>query len=208
MVKIKLCGFTRREDIQKAVELGADYIGIILYPKSPRCVSWERAKELVELSGSVKSVAVMVNPSHQEAERAIQIGFDLLQLHGEEDFYLVESLGPEKIIKGFRTCPGQKPSQEWKRVYGLLLDACSNLYGGSGQKSDWEMAKSLATTGFRVFLAGGLKPENVAEAIRKVEPYAVDASSGIESSPGIKDHKKMEDFINAVKNASGDGQQP
>ena len=80
-------------------------------------------------------------------------------------------------------------------AYGVLLDACSKLYGGSGQDSDWELANGLVEEGVKVFLAGGLRPENVKEAMRSVRPYAVDVASGIELSPGIKDHKKMEEFM-------------
>ncbi|MDM7266731.1 MAG: phosphoribosylanthranilate isomerase [Aquificota bacterium] len=204
MVKIKLCGFTREEDIEKAVEFGVDYVGIILYEKSPRYVSWERLKDLLSVATGVKRVAVMVNPTSEEVLRAFEVGFDLLQLHGEESLEFAKAIGLDRVIKAFRTCPGLEVSKEWKSAYGVLLDACSKLYGGSGQESDWELAKGLVEEGFKVFLAGGLRPENVKEAIRSVRPYAVDVSSGIELSPGIKDHKKMEEFVNAVKNAFKD----
>jgi len=204
MVKIKLCGFTRKEDIEKAVELGVDYVGIILYEKSTRYVSLERLKDLLAVAIGVKKVAVMVNPTAEETLRAFDVGFDLVQLHGEESLELANVIGLKRVIKAFRTCPGLEVSKEWKGSHGVLLDACSNLYGGSGQESDWEFAKGLVEEGFKVFLAGGLKPENVKEAVRRVRPYAVDVSSGIEVSPGIKDHKKMEEFVNAVKNAFKD----
>ncbi|MCX8075995.1 MAG: phosphoribosylanthranilate isomerase [Aquificaceae bacterium] len=201
MVRIKLCGFTRSVDIKRAVELGVDYVGIILYPKSPRYVDWQRVEELLEAGVGSKRVAVMVNPKLEDVERALRAGFDLIQLHGEEDFSLAESVGVQRVIKAFRTCPDLKLSEEWKRVYSILLDACSELYGGSGKHSNWKMARDLVDRGFRVFLAGGLTPEKVQEAIREVKPYCVDASSGIEISPGVKDHKKMEEFVHAVKNA-------
>ena len=149
-VRIKFCGIKRKEDVLKALELGVDYIGFILYPKSPRYVSWEKLKELLSISKGIKRVAVFVNPSYEEVKRAFDIGIDLVQLHGDESF-------------------------------------------------DWNIAKSVVDAGFRVFLSGGLKPENVSSAIRMVRPYCVDVSSGIESSAGVKDHKKMEDFVRAVK---------
>ncbi|MEN3028014.1 MAG: phosphoribosylanthranilate isomerase [Aquificaceae bacterium] len=203
MVHIKLCGFTKEEDLKKAVELGTEYVGIVLYPGSPRYVGWDRVEGLLEAGKGANRVAVMVNPEYQEVKKALQVGFDLIQLHGEEDFSFAKSVGLERVIKAFRTCPELSLSEDWKRAHGVILDACSQLYGGSGQKADWKMAKKLVEQGFRVFLAGGLKPDNVAEAIREVGPYGVDASSGVERSPGVKDHRKMEEFVHAVKNALG-----
>lgn len=203
MVKIKFCGFTRREDIEKAIELRIDYVGFILYPKSPRYVTWEKLRELVNIvESSAKKVAVMVNPLPQEVIRAFDLGVDLVQLHGEEDYEFTQLFDQKRIIKAFKSCPSVEISDNWKNCYALLLDACSSFYGGSGQLSDWNYAKSLVERGFKVFLAGGLKIENVAQAIREVKPYAVDVSSGIEESPGIKDHRKMEEFVHAVKNSS------
>ncbi len=204
MVKIKFCGFTLAEDIKRAVGLGVDYVGIVLYPKSPRYVSWERVKDLLRAGEGVKKVAVMVNPTYEEAQKAFDLGFDLVQLHGEESLDFSKKFDLDKVIKAFRTCPGLSLEDGWKECHGVLLDACSHQYGGSGKESDWEYAKSLVERGFRVFLAGGLKAEKVKEAIRRVKPYCVDVSSGIEKDAGIKDHKKMEEFVNAVKNAFRD----
>ncbi|MEZ0337885.1 MAG: phosphoribosylanthranilate isomerase [Aquificaceae bacterium] len=204
MVKIKFCGLKRREDIEKALELSVDYMGFVLYEKSPRYVSFEELKELLPYARSVYKVAVMVNPAEEQVEKALEIGFDLLQLHGEESFEFAKMVGIERVIKAFRTCPGLEVEEEWKLAHGVLLDACSYAYGGTGQRADWELAKGLTRRGFRVFLAGGLNSENVSEAIREVRPYAVDVSSGIEIKPGIKNHKKMEEFVHAVKNALKD----
>ncbi|MFN7065235.1 MAG: phosphoribosylanthranilate isomerase [Aquificaceae bacterium] len=203
MVKIKLCGFTREEDIIKAIELGVDYIGIVLYNKSPRYVPWEKIKELIEVAKEVKKVAVMVNPTRDEVIKALELGFDFVQLHGEESIDFAKVFGLDKIIKAFRTCSGLEVDKGWKKAHGILLDACSS-YGGSGQLSNWDFAKDLVEKGYRVFLAGGLRPENVKQAIREVGPYAVDVSSGIEKTPGVKDHKKMEEFVHAVKNSFKD----
>lgn len=205
MVRIKLCGFTREEDIEKAVSLGVDYLGIILYPRSPRYVAEERIEKLLRAGDGLKRVAVMVNPSLKEAQRAFHMGFDLVQLHGEEGLDFAGRLGMERVIKAFRSCPGLEVHEDWKKAHGVLIDACSGeAYGGTGLRSDWKVAKELMGRGFRVFLAGGLTPESVKQAIRVVRPYAVDVSSGIEVRPGIKDHRKMEEFVNAVKNASED----
>ncbi|MEJ7555785.1 MAG: phosphoribosylanthranilate isomerase [Aquificaceae bacterium] len=204
MVRIKLCGFTRKEDIKKAVSLSVDYLGIILYSKSPRYVEMDRAVKLLEAVKGPKSVAVMVNPTLEEAREALEIGFDLIQLHGEESLDFAMEIGIERVIKAFRSCPGLKVQEEWKEAHAVLLDACSASYGGSGKRSDWSIAKELVERGFRVILAGGLNSESVREAIKTVKPFGVDVSSGIEMSPGIKDHKKMEEFVHAVKNALGD----
>ncbi|MCX8076968.1 MAG: phosphoribosylanthranilate isomerase [Aquificaceae bacterium] len=208
MVHIKLCGFTKEEDLKKAVELGVEYVGIVLYPESPRYVGWDRIGALLEAGRGANRVAVMVNPTYEEVKEALQVGFDLIQLHGEEDLSLAKRIGLERVIKAFRTCHELSLPEDWKRAHGVLLDACSRLYGGSGQKADWKMAREVVEKGFRVFLAGGLKPDNVAEAIKDVGPYGVDASSGVERSPGIKDHRRMEEFVHAVKNAFENRHQP
>ncbi len=204
MVRIKLCGFTRKEDIKKAVSLRVDYLGIILYSKSPRYVEMDRAVKLLEAVKGPKSVAVMVNPTLEEAREALEMGFDLIQLHGEESLDFAMKIGIERVIKALRSCPGLKVQEEWKEAHAVLLDACSASYGGSGKRSDWSIAKELMERGFRVILAGGLNSESVGEAIKTVKPFGVDVSSGIEINPGIKDHKKMEEFVHAVKNALGD----
>lgn len=205
MVRVKLCGFTREEDIKKAVSLGVDYVGLVLYPGSPRYVSFEVAGKLLRTVKGPRKVAVMVNPSSEEAERALRLGFDLLQLHGEESLDFARELDLKRVIKAFRSCPGLEICREWEGAHAVLLDACSgDSYGGTGRRSDWGMARRLVEMGFRVLVAGGLTPESVVEAIRVVKPYGVDTSSGIELSPGIKDHKKMEEFVHAVKNASED----
>lgn len=121
MVKIKVCGFTREEDLQKAQELGIDYAGFVLYPKSPRFVAWDRLKGLLEHAVKVKKVAVMVNPSRDEVLKAFDLGFDLVQLHGEEDYNFVKSLEPNRVIKAFRVKESFEIGQEWKGVYAVLF---------------------------------------------------------------------------------------
>ncbi|WP_333785179.1 phosphoribosylanthranilate isomerase [Thermocrinis sp.] len=204
-VKVKFCGITREEDIKKAIELGVDYVGFIMYPKSPRWVGWEKLKNLLRLSEGVKKVVVFVNPSYQEVEKALSMGADLVQLHGEESFEFAKGVGLERVIKAFRVIDNFSVAEDWKGAHAILLDTYSEkAYGGTGESFDWTIAQSVVNMGFRVFLSGGLKKENVQKAIKIVRPYGVDVSSGIESSPGIKDHKKMEEFIHAVKNALKD----
>ncbi|WP_448584739.1 phosphoribosylanthranilate isomerase [Thermocrinis sp.] len=204
-VRVKFCGITREEDVKKAIELGVDYLGFIMYPKSPRWVGWEKLKNLLRLSEGVKKVVVFVNPSYQEVEQALSIGADLVQLHGEESLEFAKAIGLDKVIKAFRVRNSLLIDESWKDAHAILLDTYSEkAYGGTGESFDWNVARSIVNAGFRVFLSGGLKKENVQSAIRIVKPYGVDVSSGIESYPGIKDHRKMEEFIHAVENALKD----
>lgn len=203
MPKVKVCGITRPEDALFAVREGADYIGVILYPKSPRFVPPERRKEILRACEGAIKVAVMVNPSLEEAKDALEEGFDLIQLHGEEDVAFAKELDAERIIKAFRVAR-KVPSieDEWKKAHAILLDTYSKeAYGGTGKTFNWDIAKEVVKMGFRVILSGGLKPENVREAVMKVGPYAVDVSSGVELKPGVKDKRRLKEFIKEVNNS-------
>ena len=201
MPKVKICGLTRIEDALFSLESGADYLGFILYPKSPRFVPSQKRRELPkELKGAVK-VAVMVNPSQEEVMKAFEEGFDLVQLHGEESLDLARQVGIDRVIKAFRV-KDRTPNVEegWKDAFGVLLDTYSKkAYGGTGKTFNWDIARDLVERGFKVFLSGGLNPENVKEAIQRVRPFAVDVSSGVELSPGVKDKIKVERFIKEAK---------
>jgi len=199
-LKVKICGITRIGDALEAVRLGADYIGLILYPKSPRFVPPERRGDILRVSDVIK-VAVMVNPTPEELKSALDEGFDLIQLHGEEDPRLAEEIGMEKVIKAFRVRDGAPPSvEEWRDAHGILLDTyVEGTYGGTGRTFNWNVAMGLVEKGFRVFLSGGLNPENVKEAVELVRPYGVDVSSGVEVAPGVKDHRKMKLFIEEAR---------
>ncbi|MEZ0360763.1 MAG: phosphoribosylanthranilate isomerase [Hydrogenobacter sp.] len=199
MVKVKFCGIKRLEDLQKAISLGVHYVGFVLYPKSPRYVSLDQLKVLVDTADTIKKVAVMVNPDYEDVRKVFDTGIDMVQLHGEESFSFAKKIGAERVIKAFRVRDKIYVSEEWKKVYAVLLDAYSErLYGGTGKTFSWNLAKDIVNKGFRVFLSGGLNPINVGEAIKQVSPYCVDVSSGIEIEPGIKDHSKMEAFVRAV----------
>ena len=205
MVKVKFCGIKREEDLLKAVELNVDYVGFILYPKSPRFVELERLKELTKLAKGVTKVGVFVNPQYEEVKRSLDLGIDLVQLHGEESFEFAKRIGMNRVIKAFRVKDDIDINHEWFNVYAVLLDTFSEKgYGGTGETFSWSVAQKVVNKGFRVFLSGGLRPENVREAIKQVRPYAVDVSSGIEISAGVKDHKKMEVFMYEAKNALKD----
>jgi phosphoribosylanthranilate isomerase len=205
LVKVKFCGIKREEDIKKALELNVDYLGFILYPKSPRFVGWDRLTKLLELARGVKRVGVFVNPTLEEINRAFELGIDLVQLHGEEDLEFAKRIGLERVIKAFRVKDQVHVEEAWKQAYAILLDTYSDkAYGGTGKSFDWSVAQALVEQGFKVFLSGGLNPENVSLAVQKVKPYAVDVSSGIEKEPGVKYPKKMEEFIHAVENTLKD----
>ncbi len=200
MVKLKICGITRVEDARLVAELGVDYLGVILYPKSPRFVPKEKRGELIRSVSGVKKVAVMVNPSLEEALEVLGEGFDFIQLHGEESLNFARRIGLERVIKAFRVGDKSvKIAEEWKKAHGILLDTyVKGSYGGTGKTFNWDIAKEMVERGFRVFLAGGLNPDNVEEAVKKVKPYAVDVSSGVEKSPGVKDRAKIEEFVKKV----------
>ena len=201
MVRVKICGITKLEDAIHALKSGADYLGFILYPKSPRFLPPERCREILEkLEGAVK-VAVMVNPSEEEVLRAFDEGFDLVQLHGEESLDLAQKVGIDRIIKAFRVREDVPSIDEgWKEAHAILLDTYSEkAYGGTGRSFNWEIAKEVRERGFKLFLSGGLNPENVRKAVEEVKPFAVDVSSGVEIRPGIKDKIKVERFIKEAK---------
>ncbi len=200
MTKVKICGITRVEDARLVAELGVDYLGIILYPKSPRFVPKEKRGELIRSVSGVKKVAVMVNPSLEEALEVLGEGFDFIQLHGEESLNFARRIGLERVIKAFRVGDKSvKIAEGWKEAHGILLDTyVKGSYGGTGKTFNWDIAKEMVERGFRVFLAGGLNPDNVEEAVKKVKPYAVDVSSGVEKSPGVKDRAKIEEFVKKV----------
>ncbi|MEN3033374.1 MAG: phosphoribosylanthranilate isomerase [Aquificaceae bacterium] len=196
MTVIKFCGFTSSLDLEFAASLGVDFVGIVLVKSSKRYVSFQRAKELIDSINGPKKVAVLKNPELSFAKKLLDIGFDFLQLHGSEDISLIEKVGKRRVIKAFGTCEGFKLPDWSYEVFGILLDACEG--GGSARLANWSMALEIARAHPRVFLAGGLNPENVSRAIKEVRPFGVDVSSGIESSFGVKDFEKMKSFIRGV----------
>jgi phosphoribosylanthranilate isomerase len=201
MVRVKICGITNLADAMTAVEAGADALGFVFYEKSPRFINPLAAAEIIaKLPPFVQPVGLFVN---EEAEKinwtADYCGLDLVQLHGDEtpeDCLEVN----RRVIKAFRmqSTVSIEPLRKYQ-VSGFLLDAwCPDCYGGTGKTFNWEMAAAASQYG-RIILAGGLTPENVAEAIVAVRPYAVDVSSGVESAPGKKDREKVREFIKRAK---------
>ena len=201
---IKICGLTRVEDAVAAARSGADAVGIVLYPKSPRYVQPLQARRIVDaLPPFVMPVALLVNPTNADVERAIdEVRPSLLQFHGDES---PEFCGSFRLpyIKAVRVRP-EVDLLQYARLYagakGLLLDAfVDGELGGTGATFDWELIPSESP--LPLILAGGLNQSNVAAAIQRVHPWAVDVSSGVELDKGIKDVAKMAAFIQGVKDA-------
>ena len=203
--RVKVCGITNLEDALLSVECGADELGFNFYKKSPRYISPKKASLITQqLPNSVLRVGVFVNESVEKIlETAILVGLDVIQLHGDEDADFIENLlnRPSlSVIKAFRVGPDFSINEVAKNnADAILLDGYSlSERGGTGDKFDWEIAKTVSVAVPFLYLAGGLTPENVADAINQVHPYAVDVCSRIESEPGKKDPEKLRRFIAAV----------
>ncbi|MDX2464567.1 MAG: phosphoribosylanthranilate isomerase [Porticoccus sp.] len=197
--RVKICGITRVEDATTAVNSGADAIGLVFYPKSPRYVELSSAGEIARTVGPfVTVVGLFVNASVGEVNTAIgAVGLDLLQFHGDEsEAYCSQFQKP--FIKAIRMSPGldvREVIANYPSARGFLFDAWNeNKYGGTGETFEWQRLSAVADIPF--ILAGGLNPENVKEAISVVKPYAVDVSGGVEASPGIKSSQLIQQFIN------------
>ena len=203
--RVKICGITNLPDAQVAVEAGADALGFNFYEKSPRCVSPATAAEISRAQPPFTlRVGVFVNPSEELVRRAIgECGLNLLQFHGDEPPEFCTQFGLMSM-KAFRVRDAESLKELAKyHTDAWLLDAyVSDTFGGTGEKFNWHLAAELPKSGRPVFLAGGLTPENVAEAIRQVQPFGVDVSSGVESSPGRKDPGKVRSFINSAKSSA------
>ncbi|HEX2530376.1 MAG TPA: phosphoribosylanthranilate isomerase [Burkholderiaceae bacterium] len=212
--RIKICGLTRIQDVQAAVAAGADAIGFVFYPKSPRYIAPKDARQLMSaIPPFVSSVGLFVNAAPQEIADVIEkVPVSLLQFHGDET--AAECASAAKAVNrpflrairiGSNTAGADllKYEQNYRAAselfFGLLLDAFVDGYGGGGKVFDWSLIpKDLAP---RAVLSGGLSAHNVTDAVLHVRPYAVDVSSGVELDKGIKDAARMHAFVNAVQRA-------
>jgi len=204
-IKIKICGITNAQDAEAAVTAGADALGFVFYAQSPRCIEPAVAKRIIaQLPPFVLSVGVFVNHDRDTILKVFdECGLALAQLHGEETPTFCESLGrPVLRALRLRDRGSLLALAEYKGrmgVRGFVVDAFSiEAYGGTGQTVDWSLAREAAQAA-PILLAGGLTPSNVQEAIRQVQPYGVDVSSGVEESPGQKNHEKIRAFTQAVR---------
>jgi phosphoribosylanthranilate isomerase len=206
MTRVKICGITNREDAQLSAQCGADAIGFNFAEESPRRIASERAREIAcDLEPFVSTVGIFVDSPVEEVRGALEMGCcRIVQLHGDESADYVRSLAPHPVIKVVRV-RGRLDADRVGRYKGaraILLDTyVPGRAGGTGRRFDPAVAVRLVQEGWRVIMAGGLTPENVAEVVSSVRPYAVDVSSGVEAAPGRKDHDKVARFIAAVRAA-------
>jgi phosphoribosylanthranilate isomerase len=203
--RVKICGITSHEDGQTAVEAGADALGFNFYDRSPRHLSLkEAAKISASLPADILRVGVFVNATEKLVKQAIHVcSLGMLQFHGEEPPEFCIQFGLMSM-KAFRIRDAQSLNELAKYdTDAYLLDAWSaENRGGTGGTFNWALAVEAKKTGKPVFLAGGLTPENVADAVRLVRPFGVDVASGVESSPGKKDPAKVRAFIKAVRSVA------
>lgn len=201
-VKVKICGITNVADALAAAGAGADLVGLMFYEKSPRHVSIQSAAEIArQLPPSIVKVGVFVNPQEDLVLRAIgDCGLGLLQFHGDEapEFCTRFGLMSMKAFR-IRDAESLRALPEYKTDAWLLDAYAPDKPGGTGEKFNWDLAVEASKFGRPIFLAGGLTAENVAQAVRRVRPYGVDVSSGVEASPGRKDQGKVAAFIKAAK---------
>ena len=203
-VRVKICGITRLEDARAACEAGADALGFVFYARSPRHLAIEQARSLVTaLPPFVTSVGLFVDAEPAFVRQVLkEVPLDLLQFHGGESPDECRGFG-RPYLKAVRVRPGAdllKYATEYHDALGLLLDAyVSGVPGGTGERFDWSLIPAHLPK--PVVLSGGLTPENVAEAVEQIRPWAVDVSSGVEARPGVKDATKVAAFIEHAKRA-------
>jgi phosphoribosylanthranilate isomerase len=199
-VFVKICGITRPEDALLAAERGASAIGFVFWPRSPRLISAAAARAIrATLPPAVQAVGVFVNQSVDEVNAfADAVRLSAVQLHGEEDADFVAQM-KVPVIKAVTFGRGAVNPNAWPPDVVLLVDAHDPVrYGGTGTRVDWSAAAALAKTR-RVLLAGGLTPENVGDAVSRVNPFGVDVSSGVESAPGIKNRERLDALFEALR---------
>jgi phosphoribosylanthranilate isomerase len=203
MARVKICGITRLVDLDAACTAGADALGFVFYAKSPRYLALDQAASLVRaVPAFVQTVGLFVDAEPAFVRAALEaVPLDLLQFHGEEAPGFCRQFG-RPYLKAVRVREGID-LLEYERDYGdaraLLLDAyVPGVPGGTGQRFDWQLIPPSLP--LRLVLSGGLNPENVAEAIRTVHPWAVDVSSGVETAPGLKDAARVKAFVDAARN--------
>lgn len=202
VVRCKICGITRVEDALAAAAAGADAIGLVFYAKSPRAVSVQQARAIIEaLPPFVTTVGLFVDAAHDELARVLDaVPLDLLQFHGDESVAECERLR-RPYIKALRVRPGDDVAARiapYRSAAGILLDTyVAGVPGGTGEAFDWSLVPHDAPR--PIILAGGLTPDNVAAAIAQARPYAVDVSGGVEAGKGIKDGEKIRAFVRAVR---------
>ena len=210
-IQLKICGLTSLADALAADKIGADYLGFILWPKSPRCVSLESFGEISAKLPGRKKVAVMVEPSTCDLSQARAAGFDRVQIHFRHTTPLArvrewsDAAGAKKLWLAPKLPPELDVAPEWLPLADAFLldafDANTVQFGGTGQASDWKKfaRHRVNNPGHLWILAGGLSPENIAGAVEETGAHFVDVNSGVESSPGVKDHAKLQELTRALR---------
>lgn len=202
-VRVKICGLTSLADAQAAVAAGADALGFMFYSQSPRCITPAAAREIIaQLPPLIARVGVFVNPTPEAVRDAIACGVDTLQFHGEEPLEFCRQFA-QPVIKALRLrdADSLQACLPYRGLPWLLDSYVPGLRGGTGARFNWDLAVAARKENPCIILAGGLTPDNVAEAVRQVHPFAVDVSSGVELSPGRKDPAKVRAFVAAAKGA-------
>ena len=205
MTKIKICGIKTVDDALAAMDAGADMLGFNFYPKSPRHITVGQCRDIMSVMrkyGQLVYVGVFVNASVAEVRAAMETcALTLAQLHGDETPEMLNALYG-KAFKAFRGVPLNVNGFAREDAPAFLVDAAvKGAYGGTGVTADWAAAAELAAQ-YPLLLAGGLTPENVADAVHRVRPWGVDVASGVESAPGVKDLNKLHAFVQAVRKES------
>lgn len=206
-VRVKVCGITREEDAIRAAELGAAAVGFVLWEPSPRALSIAAAARLAAaVPAGVTRVGVFVDAAPAEVARAVrEIGLDAVQLHGDEPVAEFSRVGA-RVIKAVTLETGRdvETAAALPASVTVLVDASDRVRrGGTGHRADWRLAAALSARR-EIWLAGGLTVENVADAVKQVRPVAVDVSSGVESSPGVKDAARLAAFLAAARTTSAE----
>lgn len=202
MIEVKICGITNRADARSAADCGVNALGFIFYTKSPRYVPPEQARWIMDqIPETIIRVGVFVNqPAEEIKEVARFCRLHLIQLHGDETPWFCSQFPASRLIKAFAPIMTED-FQRWEacRFRGILIDARRpGIYGGTGEKADWGLARKARKLG-PVILAGGLGEENVAEAVQAAAPRALDLNSGLESSPGKKDPEKVRRMMKIIR---------
>jgi phosphoribosylanthranilate isomerase len=205
MTKIKICGIKTVNDALAAMDAGADLIGFNFYPKSPRYINVGQCRDIMAVMrkySHITYVGVFVNAAAEEVRATLKTAaLTLAQLHGDETSDMLHSLDGN-AFKAFRGVPQSLDGFARTDAPAVLVDASvKGLYGGTGETADWSAARGLSQK-YPLLLAGGLTPENVAEAVQQVHPWGVDVASGVESAPGKKDPLRMKAFVQAVRRLS------
>jgi phosphoribosylanthranilate isomerase len=200
---VKICGITQPQQAKEISQLGANYLGTIFYPKSPRYVDLDKIIEIKQsLNESTKLVVVVVNQDEKTVEELLYIA-DIIQFHGDEDYSFVKNFPKDRVIKVFRIKEESqiKQMEEYmKDDYCLLLDTYKEgMYGGTGETIDIQLLKKVLKLYDKIIVSGGLGLDNIKEVLSQIKPYGVDASSKLEIKPGIKDINKVKQFIEIVK---------